>query len=461
MKSVSERSNPFAETIKMSSALGSSQQPEQAADFSLIPSSNSLLPMDGADETDEVSLTTALQPQVMNRSSEAGSVVIAEEEVNDQHQCLRPRNLPQSILSTALRRIGLSGSGRKAVLADRLEQAGFTDSKTIMDLAHQWEKHHAVDASLEIDETRAGLSRGRAPNWSRHETARLCHVIADARLLTTVTRMNQRVETKEELDQGRHDPFAHEFLELFNSTDFTPSVPESVDGITEDVLVTFEPSLHPHIRNGTTLKQRWAKLRSSYTIASSNYNASGQSDPSTCPSLTNGDDSLCYMHCVFQRHPSLDAVIRALPETAQIEAVIGDNEDSRQSCPPGQRTSARKRRRDEGLSSVARAISKMAESSTSPQPIVIQDRSAATACDPEMMQLERATNFVVFKTESTVTQLMELESQILVRIDALSSSVLDETSNSKKCVLESRLRKPRKMIENAISSIVADDSVSS
>ena len=205
--------------------------------------------------------------------------------------------------------------------------------------------------------------------------------------------MYQRVETREEHDQGRHDPFAHEFLELFNSTDITPSVTESVYGITEDVLVTFEPSLHPHIRNRTTPKERWAKLRSSYTIASSNYNASGQSDASTFTTLyTNGDDSLCYMHCVFQRHPSLDAAIRALPETAQIEAAFGEIEDSRQSCFPEQRTSARKRRRDEGLSSVAREISKMAESSTSPQAIFIQDGSAATACDPEMMQLERATN---------------------------------------------------------------------
>ena len=314
-----------------------------------------------------------------------------------------------------------------------------------MDLSHQLETHHAVDPSLEIDATRAGASRVRAPNWSRHETARLCHVIADAKHLTTVTTMYQRVETREELDQGRHDPFAHEFLELFNSTDFTPSVPESVDGIPEDVLVMFEPSLHPHIRNVTTVKQRWAKLRSSYTIESSNYNASGQSDPSTFPSFTNRDDSLCYMHCVFQRHPSPDAVIRALPETAQIEAGIGDVEDNRQSFLPEQRTSARKRRRDEGLSSVARVISEMAKRSTSPQPIVIQDESAVTTCDPEMMQLERAT-----KVASTVTQLMELESQILVRINALSSSVLDETSNSNKCVLENRLRKARKMIDNVM-----------
>ena len=128
----------------MASALGSSQQPEQAPDVSVIPSSNSSLLMDGTKETDEVSLTTTLQPQVMKRSSEAGSVVIAEEEFNDQHQRLRPRNLPQSILSTVLRRIGLSGSGRKAVLDDRLEQARFKNSKTIMELAHQWEIYTSV-----------------------------------------------------------------------------------------------------------------------------------------------------------------------------------------------------------------------------------------------------------------------------------------------------------------------------
>lgn len=203
------------------------------------------------------------------------------------------------MLPAALRRMGLSGSGTNAVLASRLAGAEVMECARISVLASEWEEHHCVDPALDNNLARVATGRTLEPNRSRHETARLCHVIADARNQIAVQKMYQRIDTRAELDAARIDPFELEFVQLFNSGDFLPSYPDPVDGITEDLLRQFDPSIHPHVRNGTMLKQRWTKLRSSYITASQNYNRSGQSDPGTFPSFTNGDESVSYMHFVF------------------------------------------------------------------------------------------------------------------------------------------------------------------
>ena len=382
---------------------------------------------------------------------ERGAVVISGTSSDTERVSSRqPRKLTQAILSAALRRIGLSGSGAKSVLTDRLKKAGVTDCSRIIELSCMWEDHKTVDSQAQTRTCRAGVDRGRAPNWTKHETARLFHVIADARHSTIVARMYQRVETRSELDAGRHDPFAHEFLELFNDDTFHPDIPEAVCGITEDLLLQFDPELHPHKRNGTTLKQRWAKLRSTYTIACEKYTRSGQGDPDTFPNYTNGDDSLSYMHCVFHNHPSLDAVVRSIPPNAQIEAGLNEIDANRPSIPPAQ-TSSRKRRREDGIESVAAALGKIAETSTSPQPIVIQDSASVAATDPNIMQLERAS-----KMASTVTRLMELEGKIMSSINSLATDNMASSDNTR-LLLENRLAQTRKVIDSAMSSM--DDRV--
>ena len=114
--------------------------------------------------------------------------------------------------------------------------------------------------------------------------------------------MYQRIETRSELDAGRQERFAYEVLELFNDETFDPEIPEAVCGTTEDLLLQSVPTLHPHKRNGSILKQLWSKLRSSYTVACEKYNKSEQGDPDTLPDYTNGDDRLSYIHCVFYNH---------------------------------------------------------------------------------------------------------------------------------------------------------------
>jgi len=48
------------------------------------------------------------------------------------------------------------------------------------------------------------------------------------------------------------------------------------------------------------------------------------------------------MHCVFYGHPSLEAVIRSIPATAQIEAGIVEIDEERNNTTPTNPTSARK-----------------------------------------------------------------------------------------------------------------------
>ena len=60
----------------------------------------------------------------------------------------------------------------------------------IMSLVRLWEQHKTVDHEVHANATRAGSERSRAPNWSKHETARLCHVIGDALHLTIIVYNN-------------------------------------------------------------------------------------------------------------------------------------------------------------------------------------------------------------------------------------------------------------------------------
>ena len=151
-------------------------------------------------------------------SPEVGAIVTKLSfEPDSQVSSIHPKRLTQAILSCALRQIKLFGSGSKSILADRLGHAGVSDSTRIIFLARMWEQHKTVDPDLHANAIRVGAERGRASNWTKHETARLCHVIGDARHSTIVARMYYRIEIRSELDAGRHDPFAYEFFEIFTT----------------------------------------------------------------------------------------------------------------------------------------------------------------------------------------------------------------------------------------------------
>ena len=44
-----------------------------------------------------------------------------------------------------------------------------------------WVQHKTADPEVDSNANRAGAEHGSAPSWTKHETARLCHVTGDAR----------------------------------------------------------------------------------------------------------------------------------------------------------------------------------------------------------------------------------------------------------------------------------------
>ena len=59
-----------------------------------------------------------------------------------------------------------------------------------------------------------------------------------------------------------------------------------------------------------------------------------QSDSEMFSSLTRGDDSLCYMHCVFKDHPSIEVVLRSTARHARGESGVEEITRTRSTIPP-------------------------------------------------------------------------------------------------------------------------------
>lgn len=227
----------------------------------------------------------------------------------------------QADLSKAYRRLRLSGTGTKRTLTERLYAKQIVDEDTVRSLVSAFNEQ---GKNTSIDPT----SGEKAPNWTKNEFARLCHVMADPRHATVMEKLYNVPETRQELDTARHDPWSAKFSELFNDKSFKPSLPVGVDGVTDDIISTFDPCVAPHVRTGATLKSKWTKLRSNYTTSYQNYSVSGQNIIDCFPNFTDGDDTLSYMHCVFNNFLSLDMVVRLMPENARVEAGIQEVNDA-------------------------------------------------------------------------------------------------------------------------------------
>ena len=292
-----------------------------------------------------------------------------------------------------------------------------------------------------------GQGRGRAPNWTKDDSARLCHVIADPGNAIILAKLYQRISSRAELDIQRHDPFVYEFCTMFNDSAFMPVRPVPVDGITEDVLLGIDPSKPRHRRQGQQLKQKWTKLRSSYSVSLRNFQASGQGDREAFPDFTRGDDVLSYMHCVFHSHPSLDAVVRMLPSCAQVEAGVDSSYSQQGTEEPLRESMSRKRRRDDGASVLANAIHSLANSQRSEQPIIVQNQGpTGNSSDKSIPELDRAA-----KISSTVSTLMDLESKIMMSMERIPPSYSDVERSNLRQSLQRRLNNVQKMIEDAMS----------
>lgn len=119
----------------------------------------------------------------------------------------------QALFRSACRRKRLSLSGTKQQLAQRLKNIGTSTAIEVRDLA-------VAFASNGPDETQQTSGKTKAPNWTMNKAARLCHALADPRHATAVGRLYNKMETRPEMDFGKHDPWSAEFVDLFNCPDF-------------------------------------------------------------------------------------------------------------------------------------------------------------------------------------------------------------------------------------------------
>eukprot|EP00171_Calliarthron_tuberculosum_P004659 IDg4659t1 len=287
----------------------------------------------------------------------------------------------QTILQNACKRRKLSSSGAKKTLATRLIGAGFKTADVVRQLSGAFERD-GVDASA------SGNLREKAPNWTMHETARLCHVIQSPVHSTSLTRLYCKPASRAELDRGRHDPWANEFADMFNDDNFTPSTPDCHNGVTEDILAAFDPLL-------ILINVMVPSLRQD-----------------VFPDFTDGDPALSYMHCVFIDSPSLEFVVRIIPSDARVEEGIQGIDGLRNDGPPMER-----RRKQSSASVLNAGLQALAKSIATPIPFGTQGSTVASGTDKAFEQFD-----ISDRMANTVDKLMELETTLLVKICAAQES---------------------------------------
>jgi len=192
---------------------------------------------------------TAVLDAINNSSPRqpSGSALISGRDPEPNNEDIA--NATQAVLSGACKRRKLSSTGTKAALAARLKSAGF---KTMEDVRKLSAEYTTNGVDMEASTTVCP----KAPNWNKHETLRLCHVINNPANSTILARLYNKPSSRAELDSGRYDPWAHEFADLYNSDTFMPEIPDLRDGVTHDILDQFDPNAHPHKCQGALLKSK-------------------------------------------------------------------------------------------------------------------------------------------------------------------------------------------------------------
>lgn len=270
--------------------------------------------------------------------------------------------ITQAQLQRACKRRRLSSNGRKSILLERLSSAAIKTKEEILSLANLFDSEGPLPST---GDSTSGEARARQPPWTSSELARLCHVIADPRHYTAFERLHRKPESRAELDKARHDPWSAEFQDAFNDDGFQPHQPAAVDGVTVDILNTFDPLLHPHKRTGEALRSKWSYLRSRFTICERNYTRSGQGETDIFPDFTEGQSIMSYMHCVFKTSPTLDMVLREIGDGNRAECGLEGN-DVAEKTASVQNTGGMRARSsrgkpahsltDEGLKSIAESL---------------------------------------------------------------------------------------------------------
>jgi len=128
-------------------------------------------------------------------------------------------------------------------------------------------------------------------------------------------------------------------------------------------------------------------IRSKYTLARKNFEASGRNDATEFTKFAMGDEVSAYLHCVFYNLPALENILRSLPEDAQAEEGIDITE---------RRTNRKgRKRKPSGADVISSGLSKMASALEAPVTINLNSNSSpqTTGGQPlgeirELMDLE-------------------------------------------------------------------------
>jgi hypothetical protein len=221
-------------------------------------------------------------------------------------------SLTQTTLQKACRRACKYSSGSKKDLTARLDEIGYQTYGAIKDLADLFEKSGVQG------ETTGPSSKKRAPNWTVNESARLAHVLVDPSNSRALTKLMGK-PTRQDRDQGLHDPWSNEFLRLFNDPRFVQEPPDIAGGAVLSTIDRFDAGELRNEGDAAKLKMQWNHLRSKFSVAYQNWSKSGQGDPEAFVNFTEGDDFLMYLFCVFNGKRAVQQILRLMPAAAQRE----------------------------------------------------------------------------------------------------------------------------------------------
>lgn len=108
-----------------------------------------------------------------------------------------------------------------------------------------------------------------------------------------------------ELDQHRNEPWGNESKDVLNEHEFVPDVPLPVNDVTDELLSSFNPLLHPHMRTGEALRSKWDFLRYRFTVCTRNYEKYGQGGRDVFPDFTYGQKILYYIRYLYKTSSDL------------------------------------------------------------------------------------------------------------------------------------------------------------
>ena len=164
------------------------------------------------------------------------------------------------------------------------------------------------------------VAAGRGPAFSSSDMARLAHVVTDPHLFDIeAVRFDSQPLSRAELEKLRDGLWDGVLAPAFNNSDCKPAQATPMDGVLESDLHGFDPSRITSTREASELDNLYCALRSDYNKAYSNYTRSGQMEGAIVKDYVNGDYPLLYLHCLLFDNPSVDFVLRSLPQAAQAE----------------------------------------------------------------------------------------------------------------------------------------------